>query len=263
MKYKESIIAKLREQWQPIWENYLARQKAWGAPQVTLEEHLEVIFNQRVNCGGYALEIDACIFPAYNCSFDEIISGLIERFPFIRLLGDTELLEDEYLVAYRANDIGGHHFVKIFDGNATEKNDCHEIRKFNGWSRSLQNSPQAVFAVKKSHDIEIKDKEGEQKLSLMLDDIKGKDFEATVEQAILNVQMNFSYHQHEYNFVKNNEEAGRAFICSSGRVIAEVVVDDGECVVDINEQEREYVSNTTPINEDCVKILEAHEDIEI
>lgn len=58
-------------------------------------------FNRIINCGGYALKIDTCVFPG-ECDFDTKVSSILELFSFVRLLGDTKLQEDEYLVLFRA-----------------------------------------------------------------------------------------------------------------------------------------------------------------
>lgn len=261
MRYKEKVIANLREQIEPSWQENQLRRQTMGWNEITLEEQLEILFNQRVNCGGYALELDGCVFPAYNGNFDEVISGVLEHMPFVRLLGDSTLLDDEYLVVYRANQNGAHHFIKIQDGLVTEKNECNKIQQFSGWPKALQHSPQAVFAVKKEHDIEIKNQEGESKLSLMLDDILGKDFHTTVEDAVLNGQREFYYHQHRYKLEINRNESGRAFICSNGRIVGEIMIDGGECIVDVKAEDENYVSNTSPTNKKYLEILK--EDIQI
>ena len=56
----------------------------------------------KINCGGYALEVYGRIIPRRNY-FDKSVSNLLDFFPFIRLLGNTELLDDEYIVKYRKN----------------------------------------------------------------------------------------------------------------------------------------------------------------
>ena len=85
-------------------------------------------FNQRINCGGYALEIDMCLFPN-GLKFANYVSGILDTFSYVRLLGDKPLQDDEYLVLYRYYDYKenggnnlGHHFIKVNDdGLVVEK----------------------------------------------------------------------------------------------------------------------------------------------
>ena len=116
-----------------------------------LEKQTTYYFNDRINCGGYALRIDRCIFPTGNHTFGATISSLLEQFPFIRLLGNTQLDKDEYLVLYRAGTNGeGHHFIRIdSDGIVREKDGPGEPRVFEHWADSLEECEQAIFAVKK------------------------------------------------------------------------------------------------------------------
>ena len=65
-----------------------------------IEEDTNFRFNQLINCGGYAFKIDAAVFPIGN-DFGQSVSRILEHFPFVRLLGDKPLQEDEYLVFYR------------------------------------------------------------------------------------------------------------------------------------------------------------------
>ncbi len=98
-----------------------------------IAENVEYWFNQSINCGGCALKIDTCIFPGKG-DFERRVSGILESFPFVRLLGDTSLEEDEYLVLYRSLEEGGHHFVRIEDdGTVMEKEGCQPPQKFQGW----------------------------------------------------------------------------------------------------------------------------------
>ena len=78
-----------------------------------VSNRVEEDFNFYINCGGYALEIDTCIFPGEN-DFEKDVSSILELFPFVRLIGDTKLQEDEYLVLFRASK-NGHHFIKQED----------------------------------------------------------------------------------------------------------------------------------------------------
>lgn len=119
----------------------------------SIEEKACYGFNQRINCGGYALEIDKCVFPTCQENFSQSVSSILEKFSFVRLLGDKPLEEDEYLVIYRApkGKNTGHHFIRV-DSNAIvkEKEGCGEPRIFENWG-DLEDGMEALFAVKKEH----------------------------------------------------------------------------------------------------------------
>lgn len=49
-----------------------------------IEDRVEENFNNCINCGGYALEIDTCLFPGKN-DFERSVSSILDLFPFVRL----------------------------------------------------------------------------------------------------------------------------------------------------------------------------------
>lgn len=263
MEYKEKIIALLRQEIEAHWDNMQAVRKNIGAKEITIDEQLELLFNQRVNCGGYALEIDGCVFPSLNGNFEQIVSGIVDKLEFVRLLGDSELEPDEYIVVYRANNFGGHHFIKIKDGDITEKNECNNIQNFSKWPVSLDSSPEAVFAVRREHELDIIDDLGEKTFNICLDNILGCDFEQAVEQAILSGQITFNYHGHNYTMSRNINDNSKAFLISDDRVIGEVMVDGEECICYINDEEKDYVSNTKSRNTEYLKAMEKVQVMEI
>ena len=121
-----------------------------------LEEHIERLteyfFNNRINCGGYALQLPIKIYNAFNYSFEERVLRILELYPFVRLLGDTQLKEEEYIVLYRAEDTGfGHHFVKIYNNKASQKNSDGVPMNFTEWGEDWENEQEAVFAVLPVH----------------------------------------------------------------------------------------------------------------
>ena len=127
------------------------------------------------------MKIDGCVYPNYQDSFDKSVSGIIETFPFVRLLGDTKLEDDEYLVIYRApkGKNTGHHFVRVdSDGAVREKDANGSKRRFESWG-NLDNYDieQAIFAVKKEHKMFGYESE-ECRIK------KALNFEETVEKAI-------------------------------------------------------------------------------
>lgn len=199
--------------------------------------NLEKLFNQRINCGGYALKVDACIF-SKNGSFEKAVSSILDTFPFARLLGDSNLQDDEYLVLYRKEKNKGHHFIRIEDdGTVTEKSEANSPQKFNNWG-NLSDSPEAVFAVKKEHNIDFP--EG----TIMIPLENSMDFEESVINAIENKQNSFSYHNHNYNFKKSDD--GFIYIFSNSTLIAKMLLDDKSFDIEIEPDKKDFVSNTKP-----------------
>lgn len=198
---------------------------------------IETLFNQRINCGGYALKVDACIF-SKNGSFEKAVSSILDTFPFVRLLGDSNLQDDEYLVLYRKGENKGHHFIRIEDdGTVTEKYEANSPQKFTSWG-NLSNSSEAVFAVKKEHDIDFP------RGSIMLPQETSMDFEETVINAIKNKQNSFSYHNHNYSFKKTDDDF--IYIFSNSTLIAKMLLDDKSFDIEIEPEKKDFVSNTKP-----------------
>ena len=204
-----------------------------------ISDRVEENFNFYINCGGYAFEVDTCIFPGKN-DFDKSVSSILELFPFVRLVGDTQLQEDEYLVLYRCSK-GGHHFIKqANDGTFLEKEGGNPPKNFEGWSEIFKNSPEAAFAVKKEHEMEYFDKYG----SIVIPRENSMNFEETIMHAIKNMQNTFEYHNHIYSLKKTDEEM--IYVCSNGKIVAQVLRDEKDYDIEIDEQSKRYISNTKP-----------------
>lgn len=204
-----------------------------------IEKDVEYLFNSYINCGGYALKVDTCVFPS-RCEFEKSVSSILEIFQFVRLLGNTKLGQDEYLVLYRSSEKGGHHFIRIEDdGTVVEKNDCKAPQKFQGWG-NLAGCPEAVFAVKKDHEMNYFKEKG----NIFLPTDTAMNFGETVWKAIQNRQNTFEYHNHSYTLKKAGEET--IYICSNSEVIAEIITDGKEYDIDIRSGKKAYVSNTQP-----------------
>lgn len=93
---------------------------------------LEHFMKQKQNCGGYALEIPICIYSDNKLTFEEKVLRILELYPFTRLLSNTELNKNEYIVIYRAGE-NGHHFIKIDDNGCTiDKHECNLPVEFQG-----------------------------------------------------------------------------------------------------------------------------------
>ena len=215
-----------------------------------IEKQTELWFNDRINCGGYALELDTCVFNHSN-DFEKAVSELLKKVPFIRLLGDKKLADDEYLVIWKVHEGGGHHFIKVQeDGTVIEKDGCDPIKMFSGWSQSLEGCPEVVFAVKKEHNMYLTEDEDEFKLVTVTGE-DGQNFEESAQQAIREQSNSFEYHNHLYYFKKDDD--GSVYICSEGRIVADAFIEGEQCLVDILESEKRYVSNTQPLVPLCIK----------
>lgn len=202
-------------------------------------------FNDRINCGGYAFEIDACFFPNGE-GFSNYISSILDTFDFIRLLGDEPLHDDEYLVFYRFIDYEeneghnhGHHFVKVEDdGLVVEKFGSRDPAIFDGWVERYQDSPEAVFAVKKNHNHYFDSRSSLTKFK------DGLDFEQAVSKAIIEKQNEFSYHSHNYRLKKKQNEEVVA-IDQNGEIVANILTNGYETTVEVVDGKEDYVENLT------------------
>lgn len=213
-----------------------------------VQKNVEFFFNRGMNCGGYALRVNTCIFggaykkrDAMEC-LDRNVTSLLEKFPFIRLLGDTDLGDDEYIVIYRTNSDGGHHFVRIdSDGIIRDKNECYSPRVIEDltdekkvWGRYLKDCPSAIFAVNVNHDIHS------ERYSYVLGD--GLSFEkVTLENMGLG---NSSYDYHNHNYTIADDEEGNRYVYSNGERVATIMSDESGTIVVEEEEKREYISNT-------------------
>lgn len=252
-KGKEHIMQLMSDN--PFGEEVIER---W---EKEIDEKVQYCFNDSINCGGYAFKIDQCFFVHTLNEQNEgrkvvkedarVISSYLEKFPFIRLLGDTKLEDDEYMVIYRTvpgHACEGRHFIRVEkDGTITEKDGNGPIRKFEKWAPVFQSENdivEIIFAVKDKHQMFGYTSED------VNDNYNGKNFEQTVEQAIKEKRNVLLYHCKEYSLKKNKE--GNIVVCSAeGRkdvVVADVLLDNGEdenmeCVTVIREGYKEMIEN--------------------
>ena len=205
-----------------------------------INSKVERNFNDRMNCGGYAFKIDTCIFPFGYKDFSKNVSTILNKFSFVRLLGAEPLKEDEYIVLYRANKNGkGHHFIRIDDdGTVREKNESKAPRIFEDWG-SLEDAKEAVFAVKKEHEMF-----GYSMLEVNKNEDEGFNFEESVEAAIKQKENTFNYHGNNYSLKKT--ENGEIRVICNENIVAEVYVDDEECIVDTYKDKEDLVENLQP-----------------
>lgn len=85
-----------------------------------INKEVEALFTREFNCGGFALEIYDWVLCEDRDRDVEVSKVLVN--PSVRLLGDTQLQDDEYLVVL---DTASYHFIKNKDGKFWEK-----MRKF-------------------------------------------------------------------------------------------------------------------------------------
>lgn len=202
-------------------------------------------FHDRLNCGGYALEIDNTFYPNGE-EFSNYISSILDTFDFVRLLGDEPLQDDEYLVFYRFIDYDenngqnkGHHFIKVEDdGLVVEKNGREKPRIFTQWHERYSTSPEAVFAVKKNHDHYFDSKKSLTRFS------GGLNFEQSVSKALEEHSNSFSYHSHDYE-LKKDKNGNIVVTDKHGDIVANITVKGDENIVDIAEGKEDYVENLT------------------
>lgn len=168
------------------------------------------------------------------------MSSILEKFSFVRLLGDKPLEDDEYLVIYRVpkGKNTGHHFIRVdSDAIVREKDGNGEPRIFENWG-NLEDGMEALFAVKKEH------KMFEYNSEEVNYNNKGLDFEESVTKAIREKQNMFSYHNHSFCLKKSKQD--EVFVTTiDGQIVAYVVVDENDCLVEIIESKKRYVENTS------------------
>lgn len=202
-----------------------------------IEKKTDYYFNQKINCGGYSMKIDECIFPSQD-NFSASVSYILDHLDFVRLLGDKPLQDDEYLVMYRApkGKATGHHFIRVdSDGTVREKNGCEPTRIFEDWG-NLETCPEALFAVKKDHKMF-----GHSTYDINFNG-DSLDFEGTVAKAYRDRCNIFSYHSH--NFCLKKSSTGDIYVTTTtGEIVAEAIVDENDCAVEILEGKSDYVEN--------------------
>lgn len=218
------------------------------------------------NCGGYALEIPTCIWPVIDYTFEEKVLRIMELFPFVRLLSNSKLKENEYVVMYRAEK-GGHHFIKINDNNEiVEKNEYRFPQKFNGWG-TLQNSPEAVFAVvkQKYRDENIKnlpqcnrdmylDMNAYEYTENGYTDIMRKKAEkpATFERILIETYNNkissFIYNNKKFYLKIGKDDKELIYICDEKEIFGTVCADGETFIIELDEEKQNKIFGFQPDN---------------
>ena len=240
---------------------------------------LEHYMKQCQNCGGYALQLPICIFSGDKYSFEEKVLRIMELYPFVRLLSDTELKDNEYIVEFRAQGMG-HHFIKIDqNGEAKEKDGCGLPREFKKWD-NLEDAPEAVFAVLKQEyrTKEMKDLpqcnkdmflnldayEVEDEYGTYIDTKKAKKpmtFNDKLEEAYNNKKSSFIYNNKMYYLKINKDDPELIYICNEREILGEVCVDGKDFLIELNEEKKNEVFGFEPsipirIKEGCNENLD-------
>ena len=138
-----------------------------GPSKERIKKEFEYDFDFGMNCGGFALEVFACLFLKSN-NIEDAAENVMEQFPFVRIMDEEGLRENEYRVVYRCNGNGGHHFVKIENGKMIEKDGSGPVRYFEKWPDVLKEAPEISFAVSREHEILPKDENGERIYSYLI-----------------------------------------------------------------------------------------------
>lgn len=222
------------------------------------------------NCGGFALEIPICIWPVSNYSFEEKVLRILELYPFVRLLSNSELKKNEYIVKYRAQN-GGHHFIKINEkGETVEKNESSLPHKFNGWG-NLESSPEAVFAVIKQEYRDEKMKELPQcNRDMFLDmdayeyiedgytSIKTKKagkvdtFEGKLIDAYNKGDFSFLYNDKIYYLKPKMYDENLIYILNENEIYGTVCTDGETTIVELKDEKKNDVFGFKPSSRDLV-----------
>lgn len=220
--------------------------------------------SQLQNCGGYALEIPICIWPVNNYTFEEKVLRIMNLYPFVRLLSDSELKEDEYIVIYRAQG-NGHHFIKLTDnGEALEKDASGLPQKFNGWG-TLENSPEAVFAVIKQEYRDKKMKNLPQcNRNMFLDmdayeyieegytDIITKEaekpatFDKILRESYNNKNSSFLYNNKKFYLKVEKNDKDLIYICDENDILGTVCTDGETFIIELEEEKKNKIFGFEP-----------------
>lgn len=213
-------------------------------------EGLVEYFKNLQNCGGYALQLPINIYSPTldnNFSFEERVLRILQLYPFVRLLGNTTLREKEYIVLYRAENVGfGHHFVKIVNNKATQKNNHGLPFDFSEWDDIWESKSEAVFAVRKQEYRTEEEKElpqctndfrlDEEFIYLMDENNnrslyttkakKPKSFSSIVKETIKSKKSSFIHRGKKYYLKLKKDNTKIIYICNEKGIIGQIDSDD-------------------------------------
>lgn len=226
---------------------------------------LQHFFQQLQNCGGYALQIPICIFSGNNYTFEEQVFRIMELYPFVRLLSDTELKDNEYIVKFRSGKTG-HHFIRVDEkGYVTDKHESNFPSEFQGWG-TLENDPEAVFAVMKQEyrSSDVKDLPQCNRDMFLNDDayyeieedgykdirtkqaIKPLTFSDRLQEAYNNRQSSLFYQGKTFYLKINKNDPELIYICNDREVLGELCADANEFILELNEEKKNIIFGFQP-----------------
>ena len=217
------------------------------------------------NCGGYALNIPICIWPVNNYTFEEKVLRIMELYPFVRLLSNGKLKENEYIVKYRAEGNDGHHFIKIDDnGQIVEKDASGLPRNFENWG-NLESASEAVFAVLKSEYRDIKLKELPQCNRNMYLDSNAYEykedsytsielekapapmtFEKTLKESYKSKKNSFKYNNKEFHLKIENKDKDLIYICDNKNILGILYTDGETFIIELYEEKKHDIYGFLP-----------------
>lgn len=238
------------------------------------KENLEGLvhyMSQIQNCGGYALEIPVCIWPVKNYTFEEKVLRILDLYPFVRLLSTSELKENEYIVKYRAEK-AGHHFIKVReDGEIIEKNESNLPQKFNGWG-TLENSPEAVFAVLKQEcrseamkklpqcnknmflDMDAYEYTEDGYTSIMTTEAeKPATFERKLIDTYNNGNSSFSYNNKPFSLKVKKDDKDLIYICNENDILGTVCTDGETFIIELEDTKKNDIFGFQPASKILLK----------
>lgn len=244
--------------WNETLEYYTAKNDLDG---------LAKYISQLQNCGGYALEIPICIWPVPNYTFEEKVLRIMNLYPFVRLLSDSKLKENEYIVIYRAKG-NGHHFIKINNNfEVLEKESAKLPQKFTGWG-ALQNAPQAVFAVLKQNYRDKKTKQLPQcnrnmflncdayeytedgYTDIITQEAERPDtFERVLKNAYNNKKSTFIYNKKNFYLKTEKNDNELIYICNENCILGSICTDGETFIIELNEEKKNEIFGFEPITQ--------------
>ena len=205
----------------------------------TLEDQIDAEVNNSLNDGSYALEIDTVVLPFGYSDINKSVSCILNNFPFVRLLGNTRLKSNEYLVLYKSDKSGNkHHFVKVdSDNNLLEKNNEFPVQYFEGWDESLD-SPTVVFAVKKKHK-----NFGYHFMDIKVYPDNDLNFQETLAQALKYKNDFFTYRGRTFKYSTNDDVIKIEY---NGNHVANAFYEDDELIIESKPSNEKIINSLFP-----------------
>ena len=205
----------------------------------TLEQQIDAEVNNTLNDGSFALEIDTLLLPFGYSDINKSVSCILNNFPFVRLLGNTRLKSNEYLVLYKTDGSGNkHHFVKVDQDNyLVEKNNENVVQYFEKWDDKLD-SQTVVFAVKKKHK-----NFGYHFMDIKVYPDNDLNFQESLAQALKYKQDFFMYRGRSFNYSQNDDVIKIEY---NGNHIANAYYEDEDLVIESKPSNEKIINSLCP-----------------